>query len=195
MEGIARTRRKGILSTLWSLEIWMRFIPVIDLLYRITRSVDLHIDDFSFRNTDAQFHPIDRKAIRAVASQPNVKTLAAFSQNICKSFASRPAAASREWRALRIAFWAHFCFHSDERHFDLVENEFNIRSIQPRVKSFARNSARPNLLSLRLRLFDRWTAAATIFTEAGGTWHCNDAGNIEHSESHIGLFSQAAAAS
>lgn len=86
MEGIARTRRKGILSTLWSLEIWMRFIPVIDLLYGITRSVDLHIDDFSFRNTDAQFHPIDRKAIRAVASQPNVKTIAAFSQNICKSF-------------------------------------------------------------------------------------------------------------
>src|SRR6202521_2401949 len=106
----------------------MRFIRAIDLLYEVTRSVDLHIDDFSFCNTDAKFHLIDRKAIRAVASQPKVKTLSAFGQNICKSFASRPAAASEEWRALRIAFWAHFCFHSDERHFDLVENEFNIRS-------------------------------------------------------------------
>jgi hypothetical protein len=131
--------------------------------------VDLHIDDFSFRNTDAKFHPVDRKAIRIVASQPKVKTLGAFGQNICKSFASRPAAASEEWRAQRIAFWAHFCFHSGERHFDLVENEFNIRSIQPRVKSFARNSVRPNHLSLRLRRFDLWTAATAIFTEAGGT--------------------------
>jgi len=131
--------------------------------------MDLHIDDFSFRNTDAKFHPIDRKAIRVVASQANVKTLADFGQNLCKSFASRPAAASKEWRALRIAFWAHFCFHSDERHFALVENEFNIRSVQPRVKSSARNSVWPNHLSLRLRRLDLWTVATTIFTEVGGT--------------------------
>jgi hypothetical protein len=75
----------------------MRFMPAIDLLYGVTRSGDLHIDDFSF--------------------------------------------------------------------------------------------------SLRLRRLDLWTVAATIFTEAGGTWHYNYIDNIELAESDIGLFSQAAAAS
>jgi hypothetical protein len=94
----------------------------INLLYEVTRSVDIHSDDYSIGNTDAKYHLIDRKAIRVAVSQVNVKSLAAFGQNICKSFASPPAAVSDEWRDPREGEWAHFWFHSGERLFALVEN-------------------------------------------------------------------------